>query len=475
MSLRMSASVLFVFLVVLSLAVSSVAESSTWGLCYLSSSLPSSPYGPWSVALQGTLTVGPYFFFNDSGTPPAAGGARWAQQVTAASLMRFQLNRDGTSSFATLGLATLGAQGSDNLFFNTTPYTDWNGLTFQVLTSSDRPYPQAHDWIVFPNDFATQQIALFYDLPTYQSPSEYHFDNQTDAVIIIQPDTAPSCSPVPMPPSLHSPALTYQFCYQAYAAASGSQPAWQVAIQGTFLTTANLITSAISGQTGLYILTVTGTRTQQANGNITTTPIVGQSWHNSGHGRNEFDDDPLLQLLAPHLVPNYGFVLYTAARFEYPHGGMLTVDYSAEVNVDPLQVSSSSVIEGQGPKPDWSGLAVSCNCSVMTCPLISTSSSAAVDTNLSTSCSAISLSTSPLTCKTTNVSSSSSPALPSSPSSTKPSTPPAASNTPTSTAATKAAGSILTKPTTPLPPLRHPRLHQQQSVRAQPRQRYSLE
>ena len=107
---------------VLALLVSSaVAQTTTWGFCFTSSSLSNSPYGPWSVATYGTLQIGPSYFFNNSGTPAASGGMRNASQVMSASVQRRQLNRDGTVSTATLALATTGLQGSDNLFFTTAP------------------------------------------------------------------------------------------------------------------------------------------------------------------------------------------------------------------------------------------------------------------------------------------------------------------------------------------------------------------
>ena len=109
-------------LVVLSvLAWSAVAQSTTYSFCFTSSSLPNSPYGPWSVATQGTLTLSAPFWFNVSGTPANAGGARYAQTVTAVTGSRTQLNRDGTTSSATLGLCATGVQGSDNQFYNNTP------------------------------------------------------------------------------------------------------------------------------------------------------------------------------------------------------------------------------------------------------------------------------------------------------------------------------------------------------------------
>ena len=393
-------------LVALSLLVpSTVAQATTWGFCFKSSSLADSPYGPWSVATGGLLTVGPLFFFDNTNTSASGGGMRWAQTVTGATVSRTQLNRDGTTSTAQLVLGTVGVQGSDMLFFNSTPYTDWNGIAFQVQSSSDLPFSGAtgsNSWIVYPNNFPTQQVELYYDLPAYNYPTEYHHDNQTNAVMTVQAGSAPDCTPNALPQAQQATALTYQFCYQAYAAAVGSVPAWQVAIQGTFLTKTAAATSAISGQTGLYILSVTGTRTQQAGTNTTSTPIVGQTWHNSGGGdANEYKDDPLLTSAAPYLVPGYGFVFYTGFLFAYPNGSVETVDNPyAKVNALPLAVTGSSVTERQGPTPDWSGFAVSCGCSQMTCPLITASSSAATSGVVNSSCSATSKSTSATTCST---------------------------------------------------------------------------
>ena len=258
---------------------------------------------------------------------------------------------------------------------------------------------------MYPNDFPTQQVEIYYDLPVLTYPSEYHTDNATNGIFSVQPNTAPTCTPAAITTPLVSSALTYQFCYQAYAAAAGSQPAWQVAIQGTFLTNTSTSTSTISGQNGLFIYSVTGTRTQQVNGNTTTVYVVGQTFHNSGTtivDKNEYNDDPLLQATSPYLVPGYGLVLYTSSQFAYPNGTAETINNQyALVDADPLWVNSANaVIEQSGPTPDWSGFAISCSCSAMTCPLITSSSSAASSSSATASCNAVSSSTSASTCAT---------------------------------------------------------------------------
>ena len=47
-------------------------------------------------------------------------------------------------------------------------WTDWNGICFQVSSSTNSPAGTTN-WIVYPNDFPTQQVELYYDLPTYNS------------------------------------------------------------------------------------------------------------------------------------------------------------------------------------------------------------------------------------------------------------------------------------------------------------------
>ena len=405
----MFVSLAYVALVLSLLVSSTIAQYTTsWGICFTNTNKPGSPYGPWSVATSALLQVGAPFYFNDPvGTPASAGGLRWAQNVTSATGSRTQLNRDGTTSTATLTLGTKGVQGSDLLFFNNTPYTDWNGIVFQVVTSSDQPYPGSTSWIVYPNDFPTQQVELYYDLPVLKYPSEYHTDNSTNGNITIQAGgVVPNCVPAPITTALQPSALTYQFCYQAYS--TSSTPAWQVAISGTFLTQPAYSTSTISGQCGLYILSVTGTRTQQIGTNASTSVnIVGQTFHNSGTtivDKNEYNDDPLLQPSSPFLVPNYGFVFYTDNQFTYPSGVAETINNAyAKVDADPLAVSGSSVTEQQGPTPTFSNFAVSCGCSgTLTCPLITSSSAAAVSGSASSSCNAVSQSTSYTTCSTTS-------------------------------------------------------------------------
>ena len=278
-------------------------------------------------------------------------------------------------------------------------WLDWDGICFSVLTSSDKPFSGSSNWVVYPNDFPTQQVELYYDLPVLTYPSEYHTDNSTNGVLSVQPNTAPTCTPAAITAPLVQSALTYQFCYQAYAAAAGSTSAWQVAIQGTFLTNTTFSTSTISGQNGLFIYTVTGTRTQNVGSTQTSTYIVGQTFHNSGTtivDLNEYKDDPLLMASSPFLVPGYGLVLYTNTQFTYPNGTAESINNQyALVNADPLVVSGSSIIEQQGPKPDWSGFAVQCSSSCLSCPLITSSSNAAASSTVSTSCSAVSSSTAP--------------------------------------------------------------------------------
>ena len=267
-----------------------------------------------------------------------------------------------------------------------------------MVTSTDTPFQGSGNWIVYPNDFPTQQVEIYYDLPVLSYPSEYHTDNSTNGVLTIVPGgTAPTCTPAPLSGlgTMQTTALTYQFCYQAYAAASGSTPAWQVAIQGTFLTAPNSSTSTISGKCGLFIYTVSGTRTQSVGGTQSSVYVAGQTYHNSGTtivDLNEYKDDPLLQQSAPFLVPNYGFVLYTNTNFTYPNGVAQTINNQyAQVPADPLWVGgSNSVYEQDGPTPDWSNFAVSCGCSVMSCPLITSSSNAASSSSATSTCNAIS-------------------------------------------------------------------------------------
>ena len=258
-----------------------------------------------------------------------------------------------------------------------------------AVTSSDNSPSGTTGWIVYPNNFPTQQVELYYDLPAYNYPTEYHHDNQTNAVMtVVAGSTVPSCNPTPITQSLQTSTLTYQFCYQAYQAASGSVPAWQVAIQGQMVTQNTLTRSNISGQTGFYILSVSGTRYQSINSAATTSvPIVGQTWHNSGGGdANEFKDDPLLLQAAPHLVAGYGLVLYTGSLFMYPNGMNETVDnYYAKVDSDPLIVSGTSVVEQGASTPDWSAFQITCGSSSASCPLPSASSRGVSDYTLTSS------------------------------------------------------------------------------------------
>ena len=135
----MLARLISVAAVLVALGSSAVAQPSTWGFCFTSSSWSNSPYGPWSVATYGTLQLGPPFFFNSSGTPAPAGGMRNASQVMSANVQRRQLNRDGTVSTATLTLVASGVQGGDNLFFYTAP-----SATHTPAADTQQKHPLRH-------------------------------------------------------------------------------------------------------------------------------------------------------------------------------------------------------------------------------------------------------------------------------------------------------------------------------------------
>lgn len=311
-----------------------------------------------------------------------------AYSILSANAARTQLNRDGTTSTATLGLCTTGIQGSDNVLYQSAPWTDWNGFCLSVLTSTDRPFSSATNWIVYPNNFPTQQVEIYYDLPTYTYPTEYHEDEQSNAqmTVVNSTGTMPTCTPALITTALQTSVLTYQFCYQAYAAAKGATQAWQVAIQGAFVTQSALTTSPSSNQPGLYILSVSGTRTQLlANGTQSVTPIAGQAFVRSGGGDGtELNADPYLIGSAPHITSG-GTILYMATPFTFPDGTVPLDNSYARVNNDNLKASSGVVTEANGPAPDWSGMALSCSATPMTCPTIGSSASAAVDTVSSSS------------------------------------------------------------------------------------------
>ena len=117
----MIASIVLAAIVALSALVSpSVAQTSVYSFCFTSSSMANSPYGPWSVATTGQLTVNSTaYFVND--TASSGGGQRMAYDIKSASGTRTQLNRDGSTSTAQLGLCPTGTQGSDNRLFQAAP------------------------------------------------------------------------------------------------------------------------------------------------------------------------------------------------------------------------------------------------------------------------------------------------------------------------------------------------------------------
>ena len=133
----LAASLFVSLLLVLSLCVpTTVAQTAVYGFCFTDSSKPGSPYGPWSVATWGTLTVNSTSFVSTVST--SGGGGRPAYQVMSASAQRLQLNRDGTQSTAQLGLCPVGTQGSDAVLYTNNQPTSDSQHTHYDSTPHDR-------------------------------------------------------------------------------------------------------------------------------------------------------------------------------------------------------------------------------------------------------------------------------------------------------------------------------------------------
>jgi hypothetical protein len=189
--------------------------------CYTSSSYANSPYGPWAIAINGTLTVTAASSIPSSSlAPAAAGGGRPAQTITSAVAQRYQLNANGALQTAQLSLCAAGVQGSDQLVYAAAPYTDWNGFCLQVVSASDLPAGQ-QSWLVFPNGFPSQQIEIYYDLPSLSYPNIYHSDAPFNPQLTISSSSQPMACSLPSTAGSTPPATSsYAFCYQAYATAA---------------------------------------------------------------------------------------------------------------------------------------------------------------------------------------------------------------------------------------------------------------
>ena len=247
---------------------------------------------------------------------------------------------------------------------------------------------------MYPNGFPSQQIEVYYDLPSENYPNLYHADNPFNPQLTVSASplicTAPSTAPQVAPAT-----TTYQFCYQAYGTI-GATP-WSSAIGGSMLvrSTPGLTADSAAGYTapayGQYVLSVQGTRLQ-SNGSVTSpaNPIVGVSWINPGGlDGNDGNPDSFLLSTVPHLAgscasgatPNQcfgGLVLYAATPFYFPNN-IEQIDSSyALVNAVDLRNVNGSVFEASGPVPTFSQLAVSplASGAAAACPLISTSGSA---------------------------------------------------------------------------------------------------
>jgi hypothetical protein len=374
------------------------AQPSTLSLsfCYTSSSLANSPYGPWAIAVSGLLTVNATTLIPDSSLAPAsAGGGRSAYSILSASATRTQLNANGALQTAQLSLCAAGVQGSDQLVYAAAPYTDWNGFCLQVVSASDLPAGQ-QSWLVFPNGFPSQQIEIYYDLPSLSYPNIYHSDAPFNPQLTISSSSQPMACSLPSTAGSTPPATSsYAFCYQAYATAATASGAWAVSIGGVMTTLAQpaLTASSALGLTastyGQYVLSVSGSRLQQVGGNASSSdPIVGLSWINPGGlDGNDGNPDPFLLPAAPHLSGSClgasspaacfgGLVLYAAVPFVFPNG-VETIDSSyALVNAIYLRNVNGSVYEASGPTPSFSQLAVATGTAAPSCPLITASASA---------------------------------------------------------------------------------------------------
>ena len=364
--------------------------------CYTSSSYANSPYGPWAIAVNGTLTVTAATSIPSSSLAPAsAGGGRPAQTILSAVAQRYQLNANGALQTAQLVLCAAGVQGSDQLVYASAPYTDWNGFCLQVVSASDMPAGQSQ-WLLFPNGFPSQQIEIYYDLPSQNYPNIYHADAPFNPQLTISSSSQPlACSLPSTAPSTPPATSSYQFCYQAYATAQTAYGAWAVSIGGVMSTLSQpgLTASSALGLTassyGQYVLSLSGTRLQQVGGNASSSdPIVGLSWINPGGlDGNDGNPDPYLLPSAPHLSGSClgasspaacfgGLVLYAASPFVFPNG-VETIDSSyALVNAIYLRSVNGSVYEASGPTPSFSQLAVAAGTSAPACPLITAAASA---------------------------------------------------------------------------------------------------
>ena len=94
------------------------------------------------------------------------------------------------------------------------------------------------------------------------------------------PQAQPTCSPLPLPAApATSPFLiqAWSFCYQTYSASSASGP-YSTVYSGQITTSANATYSAVTGQLGYAIVSISGYRTQfSASGVLSSSAITGFS------------------------------------------------------------------------------------------------------------------------------------------------------------------------------------------------------
>ena len=126
-----------------SLLVSAQSQSQ---FCYTAASSASSAYGPWSVAIFGTLVAN-------------ANGA-----LMSGTAIRNQTNADSSSSVASLTLTAVGSSGADNTLTSSSPFVDASGWLFTVATSTDSAnnswVPNASlQYVQFPNGHSAYAVS----------------------------------------------------------------------------------------------------------------------------------------------------------------------------------------------------------------------------------------------------------------------------------------------------------------------------
>lgn len=345
--------------------VSSNAE--LYHLCYTVQSNSSSPFHPWSVAVQGIVnTTGAAFVPSLTRVSVAQGGNRTTRLTAGFTGSRTQIDQFGVTSV--VNLTTCGSDrsqlGNDDYLYDTAPYLDYHGMCLTVTNVSSSHY------MTLSNNQPTDYILLYTNLPRTNYFREYLSDLPVNAQTVVTPYNASLPTSPCVPPVVTDPlpqVLKWQFCYQSY----GSN--WQVAMAGTISTLAHSA-NATSDNPSWRIISVSADRIQNMSGSVTTQYIAGLGFSNTVELASA---DNMLFAQAPHFSSS-GTTFVSSSVFAFPNN-VIPSETAMQIPMTKLGAPNGrAAFETNGPLPSWSQFAVTRFSDGYQCSTVTSSNSSSV-------------------------------------------------------------------------------------------------